>query len=348
MTNPIVQIITDTAYYMVYGYDLKGNSENLKWALQQNQNDILKYKFKDFFHTYTILEFAIKNGDLSAVRAVVALGANLEYSPARGTGGMLHFYMDCLEENSPPNLEILNFLIDKISDINVVEAGYFRTSLECALENMSHYKKIHWSVIELLLLKGAKITKNEYTTRTPFAVLKDSHSHKIHQGRLMRSYEEEIIFLDHLSEYIELEKKYYTDSKSCMTLEEFKLHTSNLQAVFSWAAISMSCSSFISGAVQSLADALQRPDFFEGAETRPSDAEIVEFKQSMISYKNDCKDDSNKIGRAFILYHKYFQSLVKEGHFKECFDSWQLASILPALEKDSSVQTKILLHLLDL
>jgi hypothetical protein len=355
MTNAIfhyAQKIADNAYYMVWGYELKATPENLKWALQQNKNDILKYKFKDSFHAYTILEFAIKCGDLSAARTVVESGADLEYSPASGMGSILHFYMDCLEENTPPNLELLNFVIDNISDINVEEAGYFRTPLECALENMSHYKKIHWSVIEVLLQRGSRITENEYTSRTPFAVLKDAHSHKIQYGHLIRSYEEEIIFLDHLIEYAKLEKKYYVNSNSSLTLEEFKLHTSNLQAVFSRAAISMSCSSFISEAVNSLSDDLQRPDFLEETDIHPSDEEIAEFKQLVISCKNDFyrqnKRDCSNIGHAFILYHKYFQSLVKEGDFKECFESWQLASILPAIKKNVSAQTNILLRLLDL
>lgn len=344
------QKISDNAHYLVYGYEVKATPENLRWALAQRQEDILKYKFKDSFQTYTIIEFAVKCGDYSSTCTLVELGANLGFSAASGTGTLLHFYMDCLEENTAPNLDLLHLLIDKI-DINIEEGGWFCTSLERAVTKMAHFKKVHWDVVEILLKRGSRITVNEYTRSSPFMILEDCDFHRIKHGRMIRSAEEEITFLRNLSTYAELQRKYHPLSDCSLTLEAFNFHTSNLHDLVTHIAITMSTFAFFSDSVDSFAESLEEPGFFEEKSVVSNEKETTEFKQSVQQTQIDCSlqlnRESSKIGCAFIVYNKFFQVLVKERKFTECFATWKLTSILPVFKKHPSFETRSALDLLE-
>jgi hypothetical protein len=287
-----LQQISDSTYCWLYGYDLNATSENLQWALKQNKEEILKFRFVEELKTYTILEFAIKCGDLAAARQLIELSAPLEYAVAHGTISMLHFYMDSLVENQAPNMEMLSLLLQHSSDIDVKAAFTFQTPLEYALEKMAHFTKIHWDVIDVLLEKGASIEKNSFSTQSPFMVLRDSQSKHS---------------LDHLVEYLTLEKKYHTDSENFLTLQEFKCHTASFSTFFAKVAISMDTSSFSRALIEILS----------------TDSELAE--------------DPESLHNAFVKYHDYFQHLVvKDVAFRDCFTTDQLNSILCAVKQNKA------------
>jgi hypothetical protein len=331
MTHSIfsyVQKVSDYAYYLTYGHELNATQQNLNWALKQNREDILKYLFKDAFKTYSILEFAVKCADFHAARFLFELGTAPGFSTT-DSGNILYFYMNCLEENRQPNIELLNFLLDKFADDQAVAPHYLQGALELAIENMVHFKKIYWDVIEILFQRGANIQEKDSAFRTPFMILKHAHTHKVELGEMIRSLQEEITFLNHLVRYLKLEKKYCPDSKSALTLEEFKAHTFNQRARFDKAAISMSFSSIIADAIADFAQEFENPDPSNEEENELK--QILEFAQQNCAkeFSNDCID----IELAFIRYHAYFNTLVKEGSFEECFETWQLESILPFVAK---------------
>jgi len=330
MTNAIFYVnqLTDATYRLVWGYELDATPNNLKWALQQNKTEILKYKFKKGLTTYTILEYAIKCDDLATTRTLIELGANLEYCPL-SSSSVLHFYVDCLDENIPPNLDLLNFLIDKISNINIEDSSYFRTTLEYVLEKMARYKEMHWSVVEILLQRGSRITENIYNRSCPFTILKDSYPHQRTHDRIIRNVEEEIVFLERLIKYAELEKKIHNDSNRRLTLEEFEFHTANIRSAFIRAATSICKSTTLSDQIDSLWHQLQKRASFEKAKTS---RESIENQTPLISCKKDFAEqrsiNCSHLGKNLILYYNYFQTLVKEISFRETLAYKQLKPTL--------------------
>lgn len=336
--NHLFQVFGNYAYHKIWGYELEATQKNLDWALQQSRDEILKYTFKDSSGgSYTILEFAVKSGDLQAVRILFQFGADFAFSP-RVFGSILHFYMDCLEENRFPDLEMLHFLIDKIANIDSQDSHQAGTPLVRALNNMAHFTTVHWSVIEVLLSR-AKVSGHKLLGPSPFEILECSDNDKIFQGKMVRSAEEEIIFLDNLVRYAELEKK-YRGSNCHLTFEAFKLHTSNLRQTFSQIAINRSGSAFV-GSIVSLATDMQTPHFFNNLEHGLGHEEITDIKEMANFYRSEVEScNSNEIRslrEAFTNYYKYFISLVREKvHFRDCFEQWQLNSIFSRLENDNT------------
>ena len=118
-----IQYVRDSAYHAVYGYELNATEDNLKWAFKHSPEEVLKYTFREGSNVYTILEFAVKCNTTPSVIGLLEHGADPEHSPS-SSGSILHFYMDCLKEDTKPNLEMLRLLLDHISDINVTETKY--------------------------------------------------------------------------------------------------------------------------------------------------------------------------------------------------------------------------------
>ena len=201
-----VRFLIDNAYYLIYGNELNATPDNLKWALQQKPADVLNYRFKEGFQTYTILEYAVKCGDVQSAVALIALGTDREHSPACN-GSIAHFYMDCLKRDQVPNMEMLNLLLDNISSVDVRDADGF-TLLERALKVMGSFRTIHRAVIEALLKRGATITKG-LGNKTPFEILVDSHGYKTDFPFIVwkHGFVEETTFFGCLIDYLELEKK---------------------------------------------------------------------------------------------------------------------------------------------
>lgn len=331
------RIISDRVYYSVYGHELNATSENLKWALQQGPEDVLKYRFKDGSKTYTILEYAVKCDDTPSTHALFELGADPEHSPASTLGSIVHFYMDCLREDADPNLQMLNLLLEKISNINVSEAAAGYTPLEQALKVMSSFNKIHWNVIEILLQRGARITE-EFWGITPFKVLVDSSEHRIIQGYMSRSFEEEKLFFSHLNDYITLERKYHPMTDSQLTLDQFKFFASNCMRLFHQSAILLSSSSSVSEGMKSLSTIMKTPEAVQSF----SSASDYDHALSMISECQTVASQEQSAMHAelygnFSLYEMYFRSLVGKGCFLDCFEPWVLNSIERALEKQTPI-----------
>lgn len=359
-------------YGTAFGYpdpfEIDATPQNLKVAIREKGKDVLKCKFKDPFHRdYTALEYAVKIGGKDSVCTLIALGAKVDYCSFTSLGTIVHFYIDCIKKDTPPDLEMLNLLLQDLTNVNEEEAGYFCTPLEYALHHMKHYENIHWDVIEILLQKGCRIT-DAGNGVSPFMILKDSDNHKIRYEQMLRTPDEEKRFLDHLVKYLTLERKYHPKSTSALTLKEFKYHTSFFIDQFSRVAVSMSISDFVLSGFESLSEYLEQLSNPEALfKKHPLKSQTLESwdQKDLAKFLEQCKavihrNRRNKIkaemdscvllGKLFRDYHKLFQTLVKKGDFSECFDLRQLASIMPIVDKIShhSAQAKALLFLLDI
>jgi len=316
---------------------LVATQENLRTAIQELGEAALKCTFKDtrtFPQTYSPLEFAVNCGDVDSARSLIGLGANVKYSN-QTFGSMAHYYIDCLSENTPPNLEMLHLLLDHMADINDENGGPFHTVLEHTLLHMSHYKQMHLDVIDALLKKGVRIT--DVNGFTPFTILRDSQDHRISYGAMIRTSEEESLFLNNLGEYLQLEKKYHPKSTSGLNVKEFKFHSTSLHAEISRAAMFLSSSEFIFKSVQSLVKDLDAPLAMEELDDDSEIGEFEEFKARVKSTKNEMAwgqtIDVMRIVSKIIEYHQLFKKVVTEGSFRDCFETWELYSLLPAIAK---------------
>ncbi len=304
-------LIADYAYYLRFGYELPATKENLNWAIQQPKEEMLKYKFKERDFFYSIMEFAVKTGDVSYVRTLALFGADMDFSPM-AFGHIIFFYMDCLQEDRPPNLEMLEFLLSKMKDVNEADGGYFQTSLERALERMSHFKEIHWSVIEILLQKGLRVTVSVVDS-SPFIVLKNF------------CYAKKILCLNHLVKYLELEKKYHPDSPSALSVDEFEFLTcwqrDGLTKILK--TFSSNQGSFS-----------RKFDMLNGIKniSTPAEAETdkkVLLEQVSESNVSTCSNLLTLLSCSLTC----FRLLVKEGSLKDSLESWQCSGILSLVEK---------------
>ncbi|MCC5832911.1 MAG: hypothetical protein JJU12_07710 [Chlamydiales bacterium] len=307
MINSIYSSFSDQSFHQLYGSELSAIPENLRWALQQK--NVLNFTFKEGCHRYSLLEFAIKCDDYKAVYKAIQSGADLTYSEASGSGNPLHFYIQSLNEYTPPNLEILNLLTDYI-DINDKESSYSKTPLECALEHMAGYLKIHWKVIEILLEKGSKIERNLFTGKRPVETFIDPWV----ENSTRKTYLKEFTFLKNLVQYIELEKKYYPDSSSPLTLEQFKKTTSTILEHFEFIAEEFRISSYYFNLTGLIPD---------------------ETKSTFKYRKEACK--------YLVNYNYYFHKLLPGHAFKECFDLWILPSlcyVCEGIDRDYALSLK--------
>ncbi len=313
-----LRAIGDGAYHLIWGHALNATPNNLQWALRQT--DVLQYTFQDGRETYSILEYAVKSADTEATRTLLELGATVESSRTCSMGTMVHFYMHCLREDTPPNLDILNLLLDKLPDINVEEAGYFCTVLEEALKAMGSFKQIHWNVIETLLARGVRVTDVNGTS--PFSILLHAHDHKITYGfdrrspLMLRSAEEEKTFLANLATYVILEKKYYPDSPSGLTLKEFEFHTSHLLMAFATTQSNIAIS------------AASKSSYFDEEEGKLS-IDYLRFAGTIVSY------------------NFAFNVLVQDASFKDYFIPGRMELFISLIKQTSRTpQAEILLGFL--
>jgi hypothetical protein len=308
MPHPITYYahkIADKAHAMVYGYELEAHPKHLKWVLRHSKEELLRYQFKEGSRRYSVLEYSIKCEDEAAIAALIKLGVDCNLSSANSGKSALHFFIDCLQENHFPHLGVLTLLLDH-SDVNVEESSSFHTPLEWALMRMAFYSPVHWEVVELLLQKGSRVVKNERTNTTPFMILKDAY-----HARMIRNIAEEKLILERFMRYIELEKKYHPESDSSLTLEEFKLHTSNLHGIITNAALVTS-------------------------QHRKYSEEKNESRDESLDDQG-LSDHYEQTHEVFAVYQKCFQTLVKskrENAFEECFASWELPVISVAVARN--------------
>ncbi len=326
--------IGDYAYYLAYGHELSGTPANLKWALQQAPQDVLKYSFKEQFHTYSILEYAVKCGDAAAVKALFQLGAEARFSEASWCmGNIVHFYIEDLEEEKAPNLDVLNLLLDELfkEDINDESGGNFQTALEYALKEMSDYRSMHWGVIITLLDRGVRITSENGST--PSQVLQATSNWKS-EGCSPLDIQRDVKLLRHLVVCRALEKKYYPDTQSGLTLEEFKVLIPGCIALFNQGAISMMSVPFTADVVRSLSGMSKKVDAIDEKDSITQE-QLEEYERAAQTFQDDFFRNISADYKKFevvAVYHWYFTNLVKSGEFKDCFEKSALKSVVSALQ----------------
>lgn len=293
---------------------LEATSAKLKWALEQDQPT--QYTFKgsggNFYH---ILEIAVVFEDLAAVSKLKQLGVPFAVNDyALKFGNILHYYLNHLpEDDFKPHIELLNLIIDNIPDINLKDNVYYATPLEFALCTMSDFENVHWDVIETLLKRGAGISKNPVTHQTPLELLCDSMRCK--------DFEEGNGLLDRLVTYLKLEKKHHWDSTSGLSLDLFKLQTQHFWGPSSGEAIRMATLAYGGSRAaleknnQRIDDLLLRCDEVD---------ELAKLKELLATARKNNSDSQQTclcdLIERMVKYHDYFEALVREGEFVECFD----------------------------
>jgi hypothetical protein len=343
-----VQKIGEAAYGLTFGpnpFHIEGSLNNLQRAIEEKGKDVIHYKFKDYFQTYSPLEFAVKINDKKSAATLINFGSKVEES-SQGFRTVLHFYMDCLNEQTSPDLEMLDLLLDGISDVNLRDERTALTPLEHALKQMRCYAAPHWSVIGRLLQKGATI--KEVCGTTPFMIVRDEHTH---YREMVRSFEEEKLYLQNLETYLSLEKKYHPDSDSGLTFKEFLSQTSGIRNSISTFATCMDTTSFFSDVERGFLNELDNregPIRISAEEQSDIDELKSIFSANNAKLKLTQTVNLLNLTRAFCVYHRLFQNLVKKGEagtFKECFEEWQLNTLLPLL-KNSNPNTPIVIEIL--
>lgn len=300
-------------------------------AILAKGTEVLKYQFKDDYQTYSPLEYAVKIGDKKSARTLIDFGATVEDSPiCRGT--IVHFYVSCLSEYAFPDLEMLDLLLDHISDINMREAEYFRTALVCALEHMKPYGKVHWNVIDILLKRGSKVA-DEKNGITPFIYLKVPYRH----GKDLKK-----VPIRHLVEYLALEKKYHPQTDSSLTLDEFKFFAVHLNQELASAVSDLKLLISVSEVLAA------QPELIEEDLSEPESDSSSEEDLDLMQRERFISACYSSLARKTLDYYKLFQALVKEENFKECFEPGPLEYIVRALAAFSTdpVQAKEVLELL--
>jgi hypothetical protein len=163
----------------------------------------------------------------------------------------------------------------------------------------------------------------------------DSQDHRTAHGITFRTTDEETLFLNNLGEYLQLEKKYHPESTLGLTVEEFKFHTKSLHAEISNAGICLSSSDSIFNGVQSLIKDLDAPLAMEELDDDSEIGEFEEMKEKVKSTRNEMAwGQTINVGRTvskLIDYHQLFKKVVTQGSFKDCFKTWELHSLLPAI-----------------
>lgn len=311
--------------------EFQANPENLQRAIRSKRQDVLYYWFKDGPKRYTPLEYAIKIQDKESLRMLLSFVA---YSTSPNLEALVFFYIDCLNEKSPPDLEILVLLLDSIPDCNVSKEDSTLTMLEYALKHMGRYRKKQWHVIDLLLKKGARI--GDMYGSTPFGILRDSHAHKIQKDVMERTLKEEMRFLNHLTVYLEWEKSYHPRSDSCLSIKEFIFHTSNLSARLTALLIQLDTSSNYSNHLDTqtypVGSTLDRLPELVKSKFSEQKRKSSNIKEEIWILK--CRDFV-ALEKLFEYLQSKFSALVKEGDLKQCLTPWQLKTCLAVLNDNS-------------
>jgi hypothetical protein len=275
-------------------YQLEADPESFKWIVRSNGPEILRYVVKGRSNVYSMLEYAVGLQDVESVRILISRGADVDDSPLNKGENMLHWYIHHLEDNTPPNLEILDLLLTHSSDVNR-RGGWFHLSpLELAIKHMAGFKTFYGQVIEALFKKGATISTQYPHDPRPFQIfLREDEKSRLDGPR---NCEKERIFLQNLALYLEIEKKYCPDSNSSLSVDDFKYHTPNWQYFLRYAASFLNQSSFV----------LRSSD--------PLIGDLLDLESIRSAEK-----DILKIEQVLLEYHRYFQALVRMGNFKACF-----------------------------
>jgi hypothetical protein len=308
----IVKITADWlgwAYHQVTGYKLDATKENLAWAIEQPPKELLNWRFEEEGASYTILEFAITCGNIKVATQLFNLNVDFESVYNVRGGSALHFFLYILKENTAPDLEMLNFLIEKISSNDLLDDIHGFTALEYAVWHMRDYKNIHWNVIKTLLSNEEASFLDGCNRSSLFMMLLDAHNHKIKQGTMNRTLEEEIAFLDNLVQYAVLEKKFHPSSNNFLTQDEFEFHTSHLMLLFEKAADALEYRNPCSGKIYG---------YSYGQEYDT----VSEEEQAMLKLVN-----WQEVCRALTIYYKCYTTLVQNEPIEVCFADRPLASI---------------------
>lgn len=298
-------------------------------------------------NVYTPIEYAVRLNDFKSLQYLLGRTENFPDS-------LPFFYMECLQEKSPPNLDILKLLLSRISNINLEREidGEIENLLGYAVYCMDCFHYLHLDVIEELFKQGAKVSKTN--PLPPFELLKICRiPHKRSILKLTKRifldpkgfplpFPERIsigdsreLFLNRLYQYEKLERKYDPQPSSRLTFKEFFSEKHHLEQSFQGVQI---CSDFLNAKTQA-----PREMFFLSIEWRENSA-TGKKKQAVHGSSADsaelCKDDNFKAAVTMTLHVFYdkmmkhslfFNALVHEGKFEDCFKRRQIEDLTASL-----------------
>ncbi len=205
---------------------LETAEELLEWALVQPAKVLLKCEVQELGKIYTLLEWAVVRESVEDVGRIITrlelLTNEIYTNPGNQT--IVYFYLDLVEDGREANLDILVLIAGKYFEFNETELFGIRSPLEYALKKVAFYKNIPWDIIDILLQMRQIQTKYPADGHS-FSILQGAFAEKLKEGITS---EEEMGFLDALSRYARLERK-YGNTHCYLTVEEFNLHTSLLK-----------------------------------------------------------------------------------------------------------------------
>jgi hypothetical protein len=331
---------------------LESNPTNLKICLQEEnpfsfcfileEEDEYLWNLQDEHAGYTPMEYAIKLADLESLQSLLD---RLPSCP----DSLPFFYMECLKEKVPPNLDILRLLLSKMLDVNIEKEIYYgeakQNLLDCAINCMTSFSQLHTEVIEELLKSGVKVSKSADTR--PFELLNECRlsyeeecepfaltvqiafnyhaliikSHRLIVDKKITVEDRNELFLKRLYQYAELEKKYDPQASSHLTIEEFKSKLKGLEQSFEVVQL---CSHFLSPQLYCFV----------------MSADSLEFKGSSSPIKYDEKNPlltTDLMTALHVFYRKitahslFFNALVNDSKFEDCFRKKQIQDLTQAL-----------------
>ncbi len=233
---------------------------------------------------------------------------------------ILHFYVECLNEKEPADLEILQLLLDN-TDVDQEDLGLFRTPLEHLLAIHGTKTVLPWKVIEVLLQKGARISSD--WENSAFKILKRC------QYDSDTTVEDEKVFLSNLVKYLELERKFHPLTESALTFEEFGLLSQNLNLFFSYAPACINVSVYVSSAATAF---LRDPEVFASL---TADKRELFFSMTESIHRAEVHNQAVQavqMIKALSQYYYFYETLCNEGTFKDCFNPQQLEILSSAFQ----------------
>lgn len=330
-----VEVCRQAVSGAIYGtpdpFIIEGSEEALRDAIQEHGNGVLQYKFKEVFQTYSPLEYAVKLGDRTLITELISLGANVDKSEYC-SGTMIHFYIDCLEGSEQSDLDLLRLLIDKVSDVNLVENNNLFTPIQYAVHCMVRDNKIHWDVLGLLLANGADPV-GEYGSAAPFEMF-------VHASVSKSSLVEETVeYFENIVQYHKLEKQYYPDSENELLFDEFIVRSSHIKQWINSQLSNITLDTmFTNGARNILAginEELERSNILQEDEEQLRQG-IIECTNLQNGVDQTESERNAAIRQMLFRYYNWFEKLVVEGEFKQCFTEWELNEIKPLLSENST------------
>ncbi|MBJ7449448.1 MAG: hypothetical protein JHC93_03705 [Parachlamydiales bacterium] len=300
---------------------LKITPENLSSVIDELGIRVFEIQIKEDFQVYTPLEYAVKNGDLTSVLFLLDLKKQCENPNFSEAGTIIHFYISLLKENTPPSLQVLAYLLQFIPEWNEVNPHTNRTPLEEAFVIMRMYSKVHWNVIKLLIV--AEMSNGTSTKSNAFQVVNRlGHDDDFTLPQLEQA-KRETRFLNNLCYFKDFEEFFKSKDLSFLEIDEYRIHSRQIYShIFELIKVIREYKKFPERKPEEITNPTGHLKFIYAR----TQAELVE-----------------NFAVVFFMQRWHFQSLVKTGEFKKCFNTEILNEIIDFLSQQKTELSIVLI-----